>query len=1017
MPPAFTPPRGLAAAIFDVDGVLVASPHERAWREALRGITDPARLTTELYQAHVAGKPRLSGARAALEQLEVPDAAERAVSYAERKQRILEELIAAGDFTVFPDALHLAQRLAAKGIPLAVASSSKNANQMMSLIRVTPDQTLLDLFAANVCGRDLSHGKPNPEIFLVAAAELGVEPASCLVVEDAPSGIAAARAGGMIALGIARLEDETLLRAAGADLVVTSLDDVNADALIGTGPGTRGSGMMMQHALEPTRDRDWLLVEQGYDQVRESGIESRFAVSNGFLGVRGARAISRGPTWVSWLHTLRWASWPRIYVAGLFDTPNTEPPVPALVPVPDWLRLRILLNGKSLLQRAGDMLVYQRILDMRRGVMLTEWRQRDPSGTIVRVSTLRLVSLADRALGLQVVRLEVEQGNAEVTVDARFDEILAGLDPVRLEQDLGVWRTEQSAKGLSMACAAALQLNGIEQSPRALGPFRWSWNWASAPRQAATFQRMVAVARSDVPFGDPSPQALDALNRAKRIGWRGVLAEHEAAWAERWRLSDIAIKGDDTTEHALRFAIYHLNSAANPSDERVSIGARALTGDSYLGHVFWDTEIYVLPFYIATWPEAARALLMYRYHTLPGARAKASRMGWLGAMYAWESTDTGEETTPEQLIGPNGDLVQVLCGTQEQHITADVAYAVWQYWEATGDDAFMVKAGAEILLETARFWASRAVPEADGRRHIRGVIGPDEYHENIDDSAYTNVMARWNIRRGVEIANLLRNRWPDRWTDLSKQLDLDDAEFQQWTEAAETLFTGFSSESGLFEQFAGFFGLEEIDLSRYADRKVPIDVILGRERTQRTQVVKQADIVALLTLLPEECDTRSKLANFRYYEPRCGHGSSLSRGMHALVAARLGEMELATRYFHETAATDLADTSNGSAGGVHIAALGGLWQAAVFGFAGLSLRAEALGLDPSLPPSWRTFGFHAYWRGRVVGIQIDQDADELNATLITGEPMPLMLRGQQHTLQPGDTLRLRYQADRADRTA
>ena len=487
-----------------------------------------------------------------------------------------------------------------------------------------------------------------------------------------------------------------------------------------------------------------------------------------------------------------------------------------------------------------------------------------------------------------------------------------------------------------------------------------------------------------------------------------MLAEHEAAWAERWRLSALQIIGDGAAEQALRFAIYHLNGAANPADERVSIGARALTGDAYLGHVFWDTEIYVLPFYVATWPEAARALLMYRYHTLPGARAKAVQMGWRGAMYAWESTDTGEETTPEQLIGPNGDLVQVLCGTQEQHISADIAYAIWQYWEATGDDLFMVDAGAEILLETAQFWASRACSEADGRRHIRGVIGPDEYHENIDDSAYTNVMARWNIRRGIEIAALLRDRWPGRWAELSKQLNIGDAELRQWQEAADTLFIGFSPESGLFEQFAGFFDLEPIDLSRYAERTVPLDVIFGRERTQRTQVVKQADIVALLELLPEECDARARLANFQYYEQRCGHGSSLSRGMHALAAARLGKMDLATRYFRETAATDLADIGDSSAGGVHIAALGGLWQAAVFGFGGLSLRADALGLDPHLPPGWRTLGFHAHWRGRLIRIRIDQAADEISADLVTGEPMPVVLRGQRHTLQAGGTLRSRY---------
>ncbi|MFZ0020926.1 MAG: glycosyl hydrolase family 65 protein, partial [Acetobacteraceae bacterium] len=386
------------------------------------------------------------------------------------------------------------------------------------------------------------------------------------------------------------------------------------------------------------------------------------------------------------------------------------------------------------------------------------------------------------------------------------------------------------------------------------------------------------------------------------------------------------------------------------------------------------------------------------------ARAKAERMGWRGAMYAWESTDTGDETTPEQLTGPTGELIQVLCGTQEQHITADVAYAVWQYWEATGDDTFMIDAGAEILLESARFWASRASQEADDKCHIRGVIGPDEYHENIDDNAYTNVMARWNIRRGIEAAAALRDRWPDRWGELSKQLDLDDSELQQWAQVADSLFTGYNPDSGLFEQFAGFFDLEEVDLLRYADRTMPLDVLLGRERTQRSQVVKQADVVALLALLPEECDARARLANFRFYEQRCGHGSSLSRGMHAFVAARLGDMDLATRYFRETAATDLADTSDGSAGGIHIAALGGLWQAAVFGFAGLSLRPDALGVDPHLPPAWKRFGFNVHWRGRVVRILIDQAADEISATLVTGGPMCFALRGQRHILQPGNTL-------------
>jgi HAD superfamily hydrolase (TIGR01509 family) len=223
---------GLTAGIFDVDGVLLASPHERAWREALKGFADPSRFTTALYESHVAGKPRLNGARAALEALGVPDAERQAVIYAEHKQRRLLELIHAGRVAAFPDALRFVQAIAALGWPMAVASSSKNANQMMKQIHLGSGRDLLDVFSANVCGRDLRQGKPNPEIFLLAAAELRVTPMHCFVVEDAPAGIEAARAGGMAALGVARLKDASELRAAGADLVVTSLDEVSIGTLV-----------------------------------------------------------------------------------------------------------------------------------------------------------------------------------------------------------------------------------------------------------------------------------------------------------------------------------------------------------------------------------------------------------------------------------------------------------------------------------------------------------------------------------------------------------------------------------------------------------------------------------------------------------------------------------------------------------------------------------------------------------------------------------------------------------------
>ena len=736
-----------------------------------------------------------------------------------------------------------------------------------------------------------------------------------------------------------------------------------------------------------------------------SNLESRFAISNGFLGVRGTRTIIRGT---------RWVIPPRTYVAGMFDTSGTEPGAPELVPAADWLQVRILLPDGSLLHHPGDASSHHMTLDMKRGALLAECYLLKEPDVIIHLRSLRLVSLSARAIGLQLIQLEVEDGEVELTLEASFEGVHLGFVSERLDRDLGLWRTHNSRKTLAIATALSLQLDGHALSANAADQLKWSWSWKSRPGQIVCFERAVAVARSDARGLEPGREARDELGVAQHLGWRGVLAEHEAAWASRWRCSDVEVEGDATAQRALRFAVYHLNSAANPADERVSIGARGLTGDNYHGHVFWDTEIFLLPFYILTWPEAARALLMYRFHTLDAARAKSDRMGWRGALYAWESTDTGAETTPEQIIGPDRQIIHILCGEEEQHISADVAYAVWQYWQATGDEGFLRDAGAEILLETGRFWASRAQSEADGYCHIRDVIGPDEYHEHVDDNAFTNVMARWNIRRAIDVAALSRERWPAFWTSLSSRLGLDDTELSQWQNVADRIATGLDPKTALLEQFVGFFALEKINLADYVGRSVPMDVVLGRERTQRSQVIKQADVVALLGLLPEEFVGDAGRANFDYYEPRCGHGSSLSPAMHGLVAARLGYSEMALQYFRRTAAIDLTDTHVAIDGGVHIAALGGVWLTAVFGFAGLSLRSDGVAIDPQLPANWGSLAFSLQWRGKRLKIRIDQAKKCLEATLEAGAPMTLVVSGTSHELRRNRLLRV--STGRQDRT-
>ena len=740
-------------------------------------------------------------------------------------------------------------------------------------------------------------------------------------------------------------------------------------------------------ALVPTWDAAWIVKQHGYDALRDSSRESRFSISN---GVRGGRAVNR---------RLQGVGRSCMLVAGLFDTVGSDQPIPALVQAPGWLRICLSLPAASPPLHPDDKHLYRRTLDLQRGVLLTEGRLASATGLVVGLGMLRLVALHDRPLGLQLVRFEIEAGTGEITLEASFDGLEFGLPVDRLDADLGVWHASRSAIRLAMADAATLSIDGVLVTPASTGPFSRVWTWQAREGQVFWLERMVAVARSRTGGADPAEAAGHTLRQARAIGLQECLVRHEAAWNRRWQCSDVAVDGDPASQQALRFAAYHLNGAADPDDDRVSIAARGLTGNDYNGHVFWDTEIFLLPFYSLTWPEAARALLMYRFHTLDQARAKAHRLGWRGALYAWESADTGAEATPEHAIGADRQIVDILCGTQEQHIGADVAYAVWHYWQASGDEAFLREAGAEILLECGRFWSSRACLEADGLHHIRGVIGPDEYHEQVDDNAYTNVMARWTIRRAIETASLIRTRWPGCWATLSPRLAIDDAELAQWSVVAEAMATGLDG-NGLFEQFAGFFALEPVDLSQYANRSVPIDVVLGRKRTAASQVVKQADVVALLGLLPEEFPNNAAATNFAYYEPRCSHGSSLSRTMHALAAARIGNHELALRFFGESAEIDLGDVHVAIDGGIHMAALGGTWLTAVFGFAGLSFLADGLGFRPQLPERWLDLAFPVQWHGRRLSIRIRRKAGTLDATLESGEAMSISVSGRRQRIHP-----------------
>jgi kojibiose phosphorylase len=314
----------------------------------------------------------------------------------------------------------------------------------------------------------------------------------------------------------------------------------------------------------------------------------------------------------------------------------------------------------------------------------------------------------------------------------------------------------------------------------------------------------------------------------------------------------------------------------------------------------------------------------------------------------------------------------------------------------------MVDAGADILVETARFWASRARREADGHAHIRAVIGPDEYHETVDDNAYTNVMARWNLDRAADAVAILKREQPTGWKQLSARLALREGEPAAWQRIAAALVTGFHSDTGLFEQFEGYFGLDEVNVIEHRNCATPIDVCLGREPTRRSKAIKQADVVALGALLWDEWPRAVHEANFNYYEPRTAHGSSLSPALHALVAARLGDGALAQSYLWQAGEIDLANNMGNAAGGVHIAALGGLWQAAVFGVAGVRLREDGIALDPHLLPGWTKMRCSVQWRGRVLRLTLAADPARIEVEVEgSGELTIAIVDGPTCRARPG----------------
>jgi trehalose/maltose hydrolase-like predicted phosphorylase len=726
--------------------------------------------------------------------------------------------------------------------------------------------------------------------------------------------------------------DAALLVSAGARMTVVSVGEEPCGVpagVIGLGGGARALLALLDEQLRrrarlrvPEIDEDpaWMLVEVGDDPGRRRVTESLLTLGAAGLATRGSveETVPGGQ--------------PLVLAAGVYTGTG---PAQHLLPGPIWTRLAIEPAPRA----------SRRVLDLRTGILA----RTELTAPAAPVRTFRLVSTT--VPGVAAMRAEAPTGRLGRPGPPLRQ--LAGTDIAVGRQGHVHWARADASAGGGIG-AVAVQRSRLHDGVRVV-------------------QRIAAY--SACRRGSPDLRSATArLQAAEDAGFGRLLAAHRAAWASRWDAVGIEVPGDPDAQLALRFALFQLWCAVKSRGE-LAAGARGLSGSGYAGHVFWDADVFLLPAVVTMDPAAAAAMIRYRVRRLDAARKGARAAGLRGARFPWESAAGGEDVTPSDArLG--GQVIPILTGPLEEHITADVAWAAAHYARWTGRPPGQL---AVLLSETARYWASRCRLDAAGRAHIDQVIGPDEYHERVDDNAFTNVMARWNLRAAASLAGA---SGPSR-------------EAGEWRELAARLADGYDPGTGLYEQFAGYLALEPLLIADVAARPVAADLLLGRDRVARSQLIKQPDVLMLHHLVPEETEPGSLEPNLDFYGPRTAHGSSLSPAITASLLARAGRADDALAMLRTALRLDLDDLTGTTSAGLHVATLAGAWQAVLAGFAGVRVTEEGvLTVDPRLPGAWDGLRLRFRCLGRKVRLDITRDRTEIAAD----GPLLAGLAGQEPRL-------------------
>ena len=1029
------------AVIFDMDGVVTdtAAVHAAAWtelfdavlRDARAGLASPAPFDPDAdYRRYVDGRAREDGVAAFLAARGVdvplgepndPSDAWTVHGLAARKNDLYLRRLAEHGVRVFAGTVDLVRRLRAGAVPVALVTASRNAHDLLATAGLSD---LFDVVVDGTVAADLAlAGKPDPAMFLEAARRLGVDPARAAVVEDATSGVTAARRGGFgLVVGVDRAGQRAALEAAGADVVV---DDV---ALLDLGL---------------LRTDPWVLAYAGFDPAHEGHREALTTIGNGYLGTRGAAPE----------HPADGVHYPGTYLAGVYNrltstVAGRHVEDEHLVNTPNWLLLDVRVGGGPWWSTGGLSSVDERReLDLRRGVLTRTAVLSDPAGRRLHLTQRRLASMdrphlaalettlvADGWAGIITVRSGIDAGvtNANVVEYAALaNRHLTNIEGWDAAPDTLVVVAETSQSLLRIATAACTTIAGAPAARHGdidLGGGRYAHDVDIQLTDGApvVIDKTAAITTSrDPAMASPADGAVAQLADAPG-GFAGLLERHEAAWRRLWAHFGIALDADRDAQLVLNLHLYHLLAAISPHTAELDAGvtARGLHGEGYRGHVFWD-ELFVLPVVGAHLPAVTRALLDYRWRRLETARRAARHAGLAGALFPWQSGSDGREETPEQLFNLRSGRWMPDNSRRQRHVGLAVASNAWQHYQATGDTAWLAERGAELIVEVARLFASLALYDPDEDRfHIEGVMGPDEYHDGypdtpgsgLRDNAYTNVLAAWVCQRAAETVAVLAGHAGDQ---LADRLAVGADEVERWDRLSRRLAVCFHDD-GVISQFDGYDRLAELDWDRYRATYGNIgrlDLILEAEgdSTNHYKLAKQADVLMLLYVLgPDQLlaqldrlDYATALDALRrtvdYYLSRTAHGSTLSRVVHASVLSRLDPAQ-AWELFRDALVADLDDTQGGTtAEGVHLGAMAGTIDIVTRAFAGMTTDNDRIAFTPQLPDGLRHAAFQVHHRGHLVHVSLTPARLQLTvAPSTTGARLHVDVAGTTGVLRAGD---------------